>query len=410
MRGFFSLLLLSACAFFAAYSYFSPPTDREAKLSEITRILAMRAQEAPEGARSYASEGFRSYAPSVAAPAPQQPANREPRETSRPQLVSGPARVWRATAAEKQPEERSWSAVVTTEPSASSSPLSRLKSLKPSNDSARYELVRDLQKELKRVGCYGGEISGSWGAGSKRAMAAFTERVNATLPVEEPDYVLLALVQAQQSVTCSDKCPAGQGRAESGRCVPQAILARDAKKAAPAADVKVAAAPRATTSGWTAATKTEPHPVPVPRLATAPAKPPAIAAAPPAPLPGRMTIGGPRPPAETVNVAQAPKASITSDGVAPPARVAALDSQTAASPPSASQEAIEESPAPPAAVTETRPAAASLHRAPTAERRKPSRNVDSRSSYSRGYVPPPPHMLGAFYQDKPAYTAARRGW
>ena len=68
-------------------------------------------------------------------------------------------------------------------------PVRRLASSRPADEDARRELVRDLQRELKRVGCYDGEISGTWSPGSKKAMGAFTERVNATLPLEEPDYI-----------------------------------------------------------------------------------------------------------------------------------------------------------------------------------------------------------------------------
>jgi hypothetical protein len=50
--------------------------------------------------------------------------------------------------------------------------------------------ARELQKELRRVGCYEGELNGA-----KRCMKAFTERVNATLPVDEPDYILYSMVQ-----------------------------------------------------------------------------------------------------------------------------------------------------------------------------------------------------------------------
>ena len=52
-----------------------------------------------------------------------------------------------------------------------------------------------VQRELARIGCYTGAVDGSWGAGSKRAMGAFVGRTNSSLPVEEPDHVLLALVQ-----------------------------------------------------------------------------------------------------------------------------------------------------------------------------------------------------------------------
>jgi hypothetical protein len=90
--------------------------------------------------------------------------------------------------------------------SSASAPLSnqRLGSTKPADAETRQELVRRLQRELGRVGCYGGEADGDWGPGSKRAMSAFLGRVNASLPVAEPDYILLALLQ-NRSVTCDDR-------------------------------------------------------------------------------------------------------------------------------------------------------------------------------------------------------------
>ena len=75
----------------------------------------------------------------------------------------------------------------------------------------REELVRNLQREFKRVGCYHGDVDGSWGVGSKRAMGAFTDRVNASLPVEQPDFILLTLLQGQSGAIC--------GKDVSGRAV-----------------------------------------------------------------------------------------------------------------------------------------------------------------------------------------------
>ena len=92
-------------------------------------------------------------------------------------------------------------------------------------------LGRELQRELARVGCYEGERNGIWTPATRKAMKAFTDRVNATLPTEEPDYILLALVQGYRDKVCGMPCPAGQGLAEDGRCMPNAILA--AKKPSP---------------------------------------------------------------------------------------------------------------------------------------------------------------------------------
>jgi len=99
----------------------------------------------------------------------------------------------------------------------------------------RDAIGRELQKELRRVGCYEGELNGVWTQSTRQAMKAFTDRVNATLPTDEPDSILLTLVQAYQDKVCGKPCPAGQGLSDAGRCVPTAILARATKKGAPAA-------------------------------------------------------------------------------------------------------------------------------------------------------------------------------
>lgn len=90
----------------------------------------------------------------------------------------------------------------------------------------RWKLVRNLQRELTRVGCYEGRVTGQWDDASKQAMGQFTDRVNARLPVAEPDQIQLALVQAQTGSVCGTSCPAGQALDDGGRCVPQALLSR----------------------------------------------------------------------------------------------------------------------------------------------------------------------------------------
>jgi hypothetical protein len=106
----------------------------------------------------------------------------------------------------------------------------------------RAALAREIQRHLKRVGCYQGEVSGVWTPAVRRSMKAFTDRVNATLPIDEPDYVLLAMVQNHQDRSCGPGCPAGEVAAEDGRCLPRAIVARGTARL-PAHDA--AASPKA---------------------------------------------------------------------------------------------------------------------------------------------------------------------
>jgi hypothetical protein len=177
-------------------------------------------------------------------------------------------------------------------------PSRKLSSSRPADDDARRELVRDLQRELKRVGCYDGEINGVWAPSSKRAMGAFTDRVNATLPLDEPDYILLTLVQGHTAQACGKGCPTGQGMNESGKCIPRAVLAQTAKRPGD----KPAAIEEDRPAANRAATTTVPK-QPLARSSSAwstvvteaqPPQPPApVQARPVDPLPGRMAMGAP---------------------------------------------------------------------------------------------------------------------
>lgn len=67
--------------------------------------------------------------------------------------------------------------------------------------------TREIQRELKRVGCYGGEMNGRWNTQSRLAMKAFMDQINAKLPVDRPDYVLLRLAQGHQGPACGATGP-----------------------------------------------------------------------------------------------------------------------------------------------------------------------------------------------------------
>lgn len=95
-------------------------------------------------------------------------------------------------------------------------------------------IARALQGELRRVGCYDGESNGVWSGAARKAMKSFTDRVNASLPVDRPDYILLSLVQAHAGKACGPTCPSGQGMSEAGRCLPLAMVAHAHRKPAPA--------------------------------------------------------------------------------------------------------------------------------------------------------------------------------
>lgn len=236
-----------------------------------------------------------------------------------------------------------WSATVT--PAAAESNAGR--SGRPRDEASRAKLARDLQHELKRVGCYEGEVDGSWGPGSRRAMNAFTERVNATLPVDEPDYILLTLVQGHRAAACGKSCPAGQVLSND-RCLPQSVVAQAERKSKRTATATAVADSRATAKDAGRGA--------VPPAMTRTAEVEGKAAREPRrsdePLPGRMSIGGPdipvlkteprraTPPPSRMAAAQpeaagsataVPASPIPVTGAAPAARVPAPAAREAAS-------------------------------------------------------------------------------
>ncbi len=357
MRGLTGLTLVFAGAAAAFYGYYPEADDRK---NAVDRALASFSGDPPKSTARTAELPLVVVDPQRRAFSPQAPLFQQvPRGDVEPRTLPAPAatvaspslaaRVLPGSAlAQSSQTSSGQSAPSQTAPSqAAASPVATVAELnaapvivppserpataprtpiatgKAGAEDAQRELARNLQKELKRVGCYDGEITGSWTAASRRAMKLFTDRVNATLPIDEPDYILLTLVQGHGGEACGARCPAEQVLAKDGKCQPRAIVAQAEKKAikrsrpatatpdpapvmtaerAPARSPEVGRAiemwskvspdstgslgtKTAKTDGWKAAVI-----VAAPPPALAPATQPAPALA---PLPGRMAIGGP---------------------------------------------------------------------------------------------------------------------
>jgi hypothetical protein len=95
--------------------------------------------------------------------------------------------------------------------------------------SDRASLAGKLQRELRRVGCYDGQLNDDWTLATRTAMKTFTNRINAILPIDKPDQVLLALVQGYRGRVCNVPCPPGESLAKDGRCLSNVVLARATK-------------------------------------------------------------------------------------------------------------------------------------------------------------------------------------
>jgi hypothetical protein len=99
----------------------------------------------------------------------------------------------------------------------------------PRVPSSSEAITRELQRELKRVGCYAGHLNGGWTRSTREAMIAFADRVNAKLPTDKPDSILLALVQGHSEKVCGVPCPSGQSLSHAQQCTPNALLARSGR-------------------------------------------------------------------------------------------------------------------------------------------------------------------------------------
>lgn len=210
MQRLSGLLLMLAGTSLGVYMYLPAPKDGAEKLAEMTRISAAPDRDVRAAIPAQTNGTFADLT-----------------TASLPEPATSPAPAgFVADKAGANSAANKWSAVVTAQ--AVNAP--KLSSSKPGDDQTRDVLTRDLQKELARVGCYHGEVNGAWTPSTKRAMSDFMDRVNATLPVDEPDYILLTLVQGHTAEACGVDCPSGQAMSAVGRCVPQAVIAQAQKK------------------------------------------------------------------------------------------------------------------------------------------------------------------------------------
>ena len=200
-----------------------------------------------------------------ASPAPQQapeaapgPSKGEQSEKSGPAAIPGAVPPTHLVPPAPVPAKRPRTAVAAVQVDAAPPrvPVGESKEVAPPLDGAA--LTREIQRHLKRIGCYRGDVTGVWSPSVRQAMRAFTQRANATLPVDEPDPVLLAMVRSHAPGACSAACPEGEDRAANGRCVPSALVAgaapnkggaktgkasADAGKKGPGAEIVTGSAP-----------------------------------------------------------------------------------------------------------------------------------------------------------------------
>lgn len=282
MRSLGGLVLLAGVGV-GLFVYLPTPVDRNLSLDHASRV-SVHSESRPLAPRIEATvepETSRTFSPHVSlaslVPAqPPQPAASTPAQSQSSDPRFDPASGWQTVV------------------SASGVALSSSVPLTPTDPDSRYKLITEIQQQLKRLGCYDGRIDGSWGAGSKEAMHAFTERVNAELPLDEPDYLLLTLLQAHNVRVCGE-CPPGLAFAADGRCVAQPTLAQSRP-----GDSLQQNAGSGEVLPWKAASSAT---APAPAAGRPLFSPVGTSVVSSEPLPGRMAIGGPTalPPVDAAN-------------------------------------------------------------------------------------------------------------
>lgn len=277
MRSLSGLVLLSGLGV-GLFVYLPAPVDRDTSLEHVSRVAAERAAQPAPAKKVVATQ--RSFSPGISL------ASIERESVSAAKARPAAARVQGAPLSGWQTALAATGASLQTQTRA----------LEPTSPKSRYKLIVDLQRKLKTKGCYYGRIDGSWGPGSKRAMHSFMQRVNAALPVEDPNYVLLSLLKSNAGASCRG-CPADQVLS-GGRCVPQPITAQTRHTTQPHVATttsretlpwQTGTATAATTNTQQAATQPLFKPLPTSVVSTEP-------------LPGRMSIGAPKtlPPVNSV--------------------------------------------------------------------------------------------------------------
>ena len=187
---------------------------------------------------------------------------------------------------------------------------------------AQRVLVRSIQQELQRVGCYAGAVDGNWSDGTRSAMGAFNDSLKVKLPLAAPDYILLTMLQGHGSAACggpavsSDKTTVAAARPIRRETAPRTASGSGWSATVTSTDQPPAVrpAPSVDSRVTTATRSAPPLMVPEQRVATSPAAPFSAA-----PLPGRMAIGAPAtPPVPTAEPVAAPAVVVVPPRVAAP--------------------------------------------------------------------------------------------
>ncbi|MBU1212379.1 MAG: hypothetical protein KJ587_14055 [Alphaproteobacteria bacterium] len=195
-----------------AHAYYPDTIEKHVHIAQLARVLTPAAPYAAPAREANEATG-RSFSPGhrLNTPGPVEVAAnvRTIEEPTSPFLNTSPRLV----------RSNGWNATVVHTAGVPDSQA------RPMTDAERWRLVRDIQSELRRAGCYWGKLDGSWGAGSKYSVQEFLLQVNASLPTTSPEPIMLTLLQSHPGTVCGKKCEDGYTKSANGLCLPYAITA-----------------------------------------------------------------------------------------------------------------------------------------------------------------------------------------
>ena len=221
MRSLTGLLLLLLGLGIGAHAYYPDTLEKHVHIGKVARILTPASHDATDVHSLQASERSFSFGQRMAAADPSE-------QGTKIKTITPPASPI-LNSAPKLVHSNGWEPTVVRRPGSTATGRSRSLDGRELSGAQRWRLVRDIQTELRRVGCYSGRLDGSWGAGSKYAVRAFLQNVNSGLPTNQPDQFMLQLLRAQKGVVCGRPCREGYTKSSNGRCLPYAITAQRPK-------------------------------------------------------------------------------------------------------------------------------------------------------------------------------------
>ena len=86
------------------------------------------------------------------------------------------------------------------------------------NTISKTEIIRQLQSELSRVGCYAGPVDGNWRDGSQKSVSRFNENAGLKLDIKTANIDALEAVKSKTARVCPLVCDRGY-KVEGEACV-----------------------------------------------------------------------------------------------------------------------------------------------------------------------------------------------